>query len=78
MLLVDIICVSTSAAIVVSQSTSFTDAYSEPCQTSKMERFANSKQLPADLVTFTEEILNGKVHLLSSVTIYEKDSIIDV
>ena len=35
------------------------------------------KQFPADLATFTEEILNGKLHLLRSVTnerIYWKES----
>ena len=33
-----------------------------------MDFFSKCDQIPADLVTFTEEILNGKLHFLFSVT----------
>ena len=41
--------------------------YLKLCQTSMMELFAKIMHFPADLVTFTEKILNGKLYLLCSV-----------
>ena len=53
------------------------------CQTYKMEVHGKSNaaviQFPADLVTFTAEILNGKLHFMCSVkTVFAKNLIVDV
>ena len=53
------------------------------CQTYKMEVHGKSNaaviQFPADLVTFTAEILNGKLHFMCSVkTVFAKNFIVDV
>ena len=41
-------------------------AYLEPCLTAQKMKFSIKDFLTADLVTFTEEILNGSFHFLCS------------